>query len=66
MYVRKPWTIRQYASSVLQKKATPSTGVTWPWGRRAFQLPLTWLPTAGMTVITQRVMGDVGMAGVCH
>ena len=51
MYVNQPWTIRQYAGSPPPRTPTPSTGATWPPGRRGCRSPSTCPPTGGLTTI---------------
>ena len=41
MYVRRPWTIRQYAGFPLQKRAMHFTEETWRRAKKDFLLPLT-------------------------
>jgi methylmalonyl-CoA mutase len=62
MYVRRPWTVRQYADFLLPKKAMLLQTKLGCWSKKDF-LSLLIYDTAVMIRITS-VVGDVGKAGV--
>ena len=52
MYTLRPWTIRQYAGSLLPRSPMLSIAVTWPPDRKVCPWHSTWLPTAATTPTT--------------
>jgi methylmalonyl-CoA mutase len=64
MYVSAPGPCASTQGFRLPKKAMPFTAATLSAGQKGFRLPSTWLPTAGYDSDHERVIGDVGKAGV--
>ena len=64
MYTLRPWTIRQYAGFSTAEESMHFIAVIWLPVRKVCQWHSTWLLTAVMTPDHERVVGDVGKAGV--